>query len=516
MQLFLGLMGWALFPNLLLTATRSGSSNMSSNSKQIKFGTDGWRGIIADDFTFANVRRVTRAIAAYLKTAYSQDQPVLIGYDPRFLADEFAKSAAAVLAELGWTIQVVERDCPTPVIAYNARELNSAGALMFTASHNPAPYCGIKYIPDYAGPATTEITDQIVASIAAAADALPDGRFPMGQGANGKISTFDPKPAYLNFIYTILDVERIRAAKLKVKYDALYSTSRGYLDEALAYCGCEVEAFHTYRDVLFGGGMPDPKREQLGELIQAVKTDQSDVGLATDGDSDRFGIIDEQGNYLAPNTVLLLLTRHLVKNKGKRGAIVRTVATTHLLDNVAAQNGLEVYETPVGFKHIGQKMRETEVLIGGEESGGLSISGHIPEKDGILAGLLIVELLAYEGKPLSQLVQEVVAAAGGPVYNHRLDLHLSSAHKATVLDHFTQNSTGQVPGFEAIVSVKVKEASRKDGVKLYLEDGSWVLLRPSGTEPLLRVYIETDSAEKAAQIADFMHQGINQLKPAMA
>ncbi len=488
----------------------------SSNSKQIKFGTDGWRGIIADDFTFANVRKVTRAIAEYLKTAYSQDQPVLISYDPRFLADEFAESAAGVLAELGWTIKVVERDCPTPVIAYNARELNSAGALMFTASHNPAPYCGIKYIPDYAGPATTEITDKIVASIAGAADTLPDERFQSANGSNGKISTFDPKPDYLNFIYTLLDVERIRAAQLKVKYDALYSTSRGYLDEALAHCGCQVEAFHTYRDVLFGGGMPEPKREQLGELINAVKTDGADVGLATDGDSDRFGIIDEQGNYLAPNIVLLLLARHLVKNKGKKGAIVRTVATTHLLDNFAAQNGLEVYETPVGFKHVGQKMRETEVLIGGEESGGLSIIGHIPEKDGILADLLIVELLAYEGKPLSQLVEQVVAEAGGPLWNNRLDLHLSNAHKAAVLDHFTQNSVDQVPGFEAIAGIKVKETSRKDGVKLYLEEGSWVLLRPSGTEPLIRVYIETDSAEKEAQIAEFMQQGINGLKPATA
>lgn len=484
-----------------------------SNSDQIKFGTDGWRGIIADDFTFANVRKVTRAIAEYLKTAYSQNQPVLISYDPRFLADEFAQTAAAVLAELGWTIKMVERDCPTPVIAYQARSLKSAGALMFTASHNPAPYCGIKYIPDYAGPATTQITDMIVANIAGASDALPADRFAFG--TSDQISTFDPKPDYLNFIYTILDVERIRSAQLKVKYDALYSTSRGYLDTALAHCGCGVEAFHAYRDVLFGGGMPEPKREQLLELATAVKTDQADLGLATDGDGDRFGIIDEQGNYLAPNIVLLLLARHLFKNKGQKGAIVRTVATTHLLDNFAAQNGLALYETPVGFKHVGQKMRETEVLIGGEESGGLSIIGHIPEKDGILADLLMVELVAYEGKPLSQLVQEVIAEAGGPLYNNRLDLHLSNAHKAAVLEHFSQDSA-EIPGFEVIAGIPVKEAGRKDGVKLYLEDGSWVLLRPSGTEPLIRVYIEADSAEKEAQIAKFMQQAINQLEPAIA
>ncbi len=278
---------------------------------KIKFGTDGWRGIIANDFTFPNVCKVTRAIASYLDTAYAKDRPVLIGYDTRFLADEFARTAAEILAEEGWTVLIVERDCPTPVIAYNARFLNSAGALMFTASHNPAPYCGIKYIPDYAGPATPEITDTIVANIESSSDALPAGK-------NGdKISKFDPKPEYLKFIYSLLDLERIRTAKLKVKYDALYSTSRGYLDEVLNQSGCSTEVFHATRDVLFGGGMPEPKGDQLEELVAAVKNDNADLGLATDGDSDRFGIVDELGNVLTPNTVLLLLARHLIKIKAK-------------------------------------------------------------------------------------------------------------------------------------------------------------------------------------------------------
>jgi phosphomannomutase len=273
---------------------------------------------------------------------------------------------------------------------------------MFTASHNPAPYCGIKYIPDYAGPATPEITDTIVANIETASDELP------GSNPSGTISTFDPKPDYLDFIYKLLDVEKIRSANLKVKYDALYSTSRGYLDEVLQYCGTQLESFHTWRDVLFGGGMPEPKGDQLVELVEAVKNDKADLGLATDGDSDRFGIVDELGNVLTPNTVLLVLARHLIKNKGKSGAIVRTVATTHLLDNFAAKYGLPIYETAVGFKYIGEKMRETTVLIGGEESGGLSVIGHIPEKDGVLADMLVAEAIAYEGKPLSQLVQEAI------------------------------------------------------------------------------------------------------------
>jgi phosphomannomutase len=470
-----------------------------SNSGEIKFGTDGWRGIIADDFTFPNVRKVTRAIASYLETAYSKDKPVLIAYDTRFLADEFARTSAAVLADLGWNVKITDRDCPTPVIAYNARLLNSAGALMFTASHNPAPYCGIKYIPDYAGPATPEITDTIVANIETASDELP------GSNPSGTISTFDPKPDYMNFIYTLLDVEKIRSANLKVKYDALYSTSRGYLDEVLQHCGCQLESFHDWRDVLFGGGMPEPKGEQLVELVAAVKADHADLGLATDGDSDRFGIVDEQGNVLTPNTVLLVLARHLIKNKGKTGAIVRTVATTHLLDNFAAKYGLQIYETAVGFKYIGEKMRETAVLIGGEESGGLSIIGHIPEKDGVLADMLVAEAIAYEGKPLSQLVQEAIAEADGPLYNNRLDLHLTEDHKVAVINSYTQNPPSVVAG------IKVKEVGRKDGIKLYLEEGSWVLLRPSGTEPLVRVYMETNSPEKLSQIGKFMESEIAKL-----
>ncbi|PSB15522.1 phosphoglucosamine mutase [Phormidesmis priestleyi ULC007] len=472
---------------------------MGRRSK-IQFGTDGWRGIIADDFTFSNVCKVTRAIARYLDTTYSKTRPVLVGYDTRFLADQFAHTAAAVLADLGWRVQIVDRDCPTPVIAYNARHLNSAGALMFTASHNPAPYCGIKYIPDYAGPATTQITDAIVANLDRVSDAPPSGNRAM-------ISTFDPKPAYLKFIYGILDVDRIRSAKLKVKYDALYSTSRGYLDTVLADCGCEVESFHTYRDVLFGGGMPEPNGKQLAGLVDAVKTDRADIGLSTDGDSDRFGIVDEQGNILTPNVILLLLARHLIKNRGKRGAIVRTVATTRLLDNFAATHGLELYETAVGFKHIGEKMRQTTVLIGGEESGGLSIIGHIPEKDGILADMLVAEAIAYEGKPLSQLVQEVISEADGPLYNHRIDLRLTNSHKKAVLDSFTHNPPTQVAGFA------IKEVGRKDGIKLYLEEGSWILLRPSGTEPLIRVYLETNSPQKVSQIAAAMERSIHQIQP---
>jgi phosphomannomutase len=473
---------------------------MSGASREtIQFGTDGWRGIIAQDFTFANVCKVTRAIARYLETAYCQDRPVLVAYDTRFLADQFAYTAAEVLAEAGWTVKLAEQDCPTPVIAYSARHLNSAGALMFTASHNPAIYCGIKYIPDYAGPATPEITDAIVAQLEFAIDTPPTSRH------DHLISTFDPRPDYLQFIYQLLDVDRIRQADLRVKYDALYSTSRGYLDTVLQHCGCELETLHAYRDVLFGGGIPEPKGKQLNCLIAAVQQGRADLGLATDGDSDRIGIVDEQGNILTPNSILLLLTRHLVQNKGKTGAIVRTVATTHLLNNLARQYGLEIFETPVGFKYIGQKMRETPVLIGGEDSGGISITGHIPEKDGVLAGMLVAEAIAYEGKPLSQLVGEAIAAADGPRFNHRIDLSLSNSDQDRVLQSFKAHLPTEIAG------TAVKTVGFKDGVKLYLEDDSWVLLRSSGTEPLLRVYMETRSLDQQSKVTAEMEQRLTQI-----
>ncbi|MGH2414274.1 MAG: phosphoglucomutase/phosphomannomutase family protein, partial [Microcystaceae cyanobacterium] len=426
------------------------------NQPKIDFGTDGWRGIIADDFTFPNVYKVTRAIARYLETAYTKERPVLIGYDTRFLADRFAYAAAQALAEMGWSVKISQRDCPTPAIAYNARYLEAAGALMFTASHNPPRYCGIKYIPDYAGPATTEITEAIVAYLEVSSDESPSG------DRDAQISSFDPKSEYLKFVYSFLDIGRIRSAGLKVKYDARYSTSRGYLDEALNYCHCQLETFHNTRDVLFGGGLPEVKAEQLTRLIKAVKQDQADLGLATDGDSDRFGIIDEQGNAVTPNTVLLVLALHLLNNKGKTGAIVRNMATTHLLDNLALNYGLECFETPVGFKYIGQKMRETQVLIGGEESGGVSILGHIPEKDGILANLLVVEAIAYEGKPLSQLVEEAIKAANGPLYDRHFDLPLSE-HPAAILNNWQTNPPVEVAG------IKVKTINQQDGIKLYLE-----------------------------------------------
>jgi len=451
----------------------------------IVFGTDGWRDIIAEGFTFGNVRIVAAAIADYVKSAYPADRPVLVGYDTRFLAREFAETVVAVLQSRGLKTLLANRDVATPVIAYAARDLNSAGAIMLTASHNPPPYCGIKYIPDYAGPATKDITDTIVANVkrlqGEAAD-LPTGRV-VGE-------EFDPMPRYFAWIRQLVPGNELKKAHLKVVYDALYSTGRGYLDELLREYGCDVIALHGYRDPLFGGGMPEPAKAQLGELIETVKSERAALGLATDGDSDRFGVVDSEGTFYTPNQIIALLLRHLVKNRGAKGVVVRTVATTHLIDRLAGHYGVEVRETPVGFKWVGEKMRQEPVIIGGEESGGLSVLGHIPEKDGILANLLVADMVATEGKPIAEIWKDLVAEVSWNPANRRLDLHLSEHAKAEVLRLFVERTPSEVAG------IKVQDVLRKDGVKLLMEDGSWILARPSGTEPIIRVYLE--AADPAA------------------
>ena len=464
--------------------------------REISFGTDGWRGPIAGSFTFANVRRVTRAIARYLEGAYARSRPVLLGYDTRFLADRFAFQAAQVLMAEGWKVMLTQTHCPTPALAFSAALRQSAGAMMFTASHNPATDCGIKYIPDYAGPATKDITDAIVSF-------LPEVSDDPLRSTAAMPPMFDPRPTYLNALYSLIDVQRIRSARLRVTYDALYGASRGYLDEALRYCGCQFYRLHDRRDVLFGGSMPEPKPEQLQELCLRVPTHTSHLGIATDGDADRFGIVDERGKYVSPNSIMLVLIKHLVEQRQKLGAIVRTVGTTHLLDRLASRYSLELHETPVGFKHIGQAMRTTQVLLGGEESGGLSILGHIPEKDGILANLLTIEAIAYAATPLSHLVSEVWMDVGGPTYNHRVDLQLTDLRKGMVMSALREHPPDNVAGFE------VTKVGFLDGVKLYLRNGSWVLVRPSGTESLLRISMEAGNQAEQQQLALAMSEWVD-------
>lgn len=460
-------------------------------SDQIRFGTDGWRAIIADQFTFENVERVAYAVGLYVKDAYcltgrADDKPVLIGYDTRFLADKFALRAAQVLKSLGINAGVSTRDVPTPCIAHAVKDGPTAGALQITASHNPPEYCGIKYIPHFGGPATVDITNKITGHL----DAMPGGY----QFERAAVEVFDPRPAYLEAVRKLVDLEKIGSSGLKVGYDALFSTSRGYLDSILEEAGLKPEVLHAYRDPLFGGGMPEPKPEYLRELMELVSSHNLDVGFATDGDADRFAVIDETGTYLTPNQLLCLLTRHLVKNRKLKGSVVRTVATTHLLDKLAHHFGLDLIETPVGFKYIGEKMRECDVLIGGEESGGVSIKGHIPEKDGIIANLLVLEMMAAEGKPLTAIWKDLVKEVGSDFIARRGDLHLTERTQMMLMERLSESPMRQLGG-EPVVRI-----SRADGLKLYLDDSTWILIRPSGTEPVMRLTFEGTKPERLERI----------------
>lgn len=454
----------------------------------IKFGTDGWRAIISDEFTFANVDRVAKAVALYLIQRKFNNRPLIIGYDPRFLADKFAQEVARVMEAAGIDVFLTERDTPTPIVAWEVRDKRAAGAVMLTASHNPAEYCGIKFIPDYAGPADESITKELQENSNKDVD-LPKA------SRKGVVERFEPRDRYMEYIGSFVDPSLIRRARLKVVYDAMYGAGRGYLDRVLEKYGCRVEVLNCERDVLFGGKSPEPTDENLGELKGRVKELCADVGLANDGDADRFGVVDEQGQFLHANIVFPLIFDYLVSQKGYTGSVVRSVATTHLIDRIADRHKIKVHETPVGFKHIARIMIDDDVIIGGEESGGISIKGHIPEKDGLLANLLIVEMIASHGKPLSAIWQDLTGRLG-EIHTLRTNLHLSEGGKASLMKKLSADTPTDLAG------LKVRQVNKLDGVKLVLSDGSWVLARPSGTEPLVRVYAESDKKEKLAVISE--------------
>lgn len=445
----------------------------------IKFGTDGWRAVVGEDFNRENVLIVTKAIAKYVFDNFGIYKKIIVGYDPRNMADKFSRECAEVLSNLGFNVLYSNKVIPTPVLAYNAK-IKDACAIMFTASHNPPEYLGIKFIPDYAGPATSDITDEIVANLGVDFE----------KKANGSLKEFDFAPAYFEHIKSLINFDKIRDLNKNIIFDGLYSATIGYFDKLLCDEGIKFNSIHMMHDVNFGGGMPEPKPKYMSELIEMVKKIPNAVGFANDGDGDRFGVINENGEYVTPNEIIAILLLHLKKHKNMDGCIVKTVGASLLLDKIAEKCGVEVIETAVGFKHVGEAMRKFNPIIGGEESGGLSIRGHIPEKDGILANLLILEAMAYENKTLCQLQEDLNQMAGCKFYNDRVDLKLETREEIEkVIDKF--KSTDEFAG------MKVSRKDFKDGVKLYLEDStSWILVRPSGTEPLLRIYFESDSLDK--------------------
>jgi len=455
----------------------------------IKFGTSGWRGIIARDFTFDNVRLATQGIADYLKSPVSSPQSpvVILGYDTRFLGREFSLAAAEVLAANGLEPLLCNRDTPTPVIAHNIRHRKAAGGINMTASHNPAEYQGLKFSTSNGAPATPEVTGQIEANIAR--------RQSQGWSFKGAVigtyqcQTFDPQPAYFKQLHKLIDFAVLKKAKLKVAVDLSYGTGRGYLDKLLVEDGgvpqSGITVFHNEIDPLFGGHHPEPNAKNMADVSKFVRSGKAQIGLGLDGDADRFGIVDKDGTWLTPNQVLALALYHLKKNRGWTGAVVRTVPTSHQVDAVAELLGVKVYETPVGFKYIGALMESEPIIVGGEESGGLSVKGHVPEKDGILACLLMAELVATEKKSLGQILKELSKQIG-EFYTDRINVSFAPEKKDALLAKLGS-------GLKSIGPFKVEKFITTDGYKFLLPNREWVAFRASGTEPLIRCYIEAKS-----------------------
>ena len=449
-------------------------------SSVIRFGTSGWRSIVADEFTVANIRLAVAGIAAYVKT---QPEPhrVLVGRDPRFLGESFVAEAAKVLAGAGVTPIVIPEAAPTPAIAYAVRTMKTSGAINFTASHNPPEYNGIKFSTHDGAPALPEVTKQIEAAIAA----IGDGKIPGANPPDGGFETTDLKPAFVKRLGELVDLKAIAKSGIKVVYDPFWGAGRGYSSDILREAGVNVETVHDYRDVLFGGHAPEPDDHLLGDAKARMKEIGAKIGIATDGDADRFGIVDEDGTFIQPNYIIALLLDYLIETRGWRNGVAKSVATTNMINAVAEHHKVPLYETPVGFKYIGELIIEDKIAIGGEESAGLTIRGHVPEKDGVIAGLLVTEMVANRRKSLGTQLKEQFAKLGS-FYPVRENFRLTPERKAAFTEKLKKDPT-------ELSGRKVKSVVRTDGLKLILEDGSWVCYRLSGTEPVVRAYTEARS-----------------------
>jgi phosphomannomutase len=452
----------------------------------IRFGTSGWRAVIAEEFTFANARRVVTGIARVLVEDGHRGKLVLVGYDTRFLADRFAGEAARIFAREGLAAEVSTRPVPTPTLSFEIRRRGAAGGVNFTASHNPPRYLGIKFSTSDGAPALPDLTSRIEGEVAGMASVpAPDAAAPL--------VTFDPAPAYLADLGGKVHAGDVARGNPHFSLDFRFGTSAGFLDAFLESSGARLTRLNAERDPLFGGESPQCGEKELVRLGEEVRSRGSRLGLACDGDADRFGVCDEKGVYVSPNRLLALLLRDRLGRKGVRGGVARSVATTHALDAVAAKFGVPLYETPVGFKYIGEKLIAGEIVFGGEESAGLTVEGHVPEKDGILADLLVAEMCGASGRTLAELSDDLDREIG-PFRSTRVDLPLSPEEKAKL------SSIKSSPP-ESVGGRRVASVNAIDGIKLILEDGSWILIRESGTEPLARVYVEGRSDEEVAALA---------------
>ena len=461
--------------------------------RRISFGTSGWRGILCEDFTFDNIKTVTQAIADNIRSKGEQGKGVIVGTDTRFMGERFTREAAEVLTGSGIKTLLCSRDVPTPVIAFEIIRRGLAGGINFTASHNPPEYNGIKFSPSSGGPALPETTTDIenranvlLGTAGYNSMDLEDAR------GNGLLEEIDPRETYLAALEQKVDFDAI-ASLGGIALNPLYGTARGYLDAPLRSRGMNLGVINDQRDPFLGGFPPEPAEKTIQDFIALVKSDPAmKLGLATDGDADRFGILDEDGAYIEPNYIVALLLDYLIRYRKMTGGVARSVATSHLIDAVAKKHGIPVYETPVGFKYIGDLIIQDKIIIGGEESAGLSIKGHVPEKDGILACFLVAEMVAREGKSVRQLLERLYGEVGRYVTrrdNLRLSRELEAAYP---------NKLASIPA--EVAGVKVVDVNRTDGVKLLLADGTWMLFRKSGTEPVVRLYGEASSEARLAEI----------------
>jgi len=459
----------------------------------IGFGTDGWRAVIADTFTFGNLRLIAQAVADAVNKQHEGTEPpaVVVGYDTRFLSDRFASEAARVLAGNGIIAWLTRTDAPTPAISYNVKKLGADAGIVITASHNPPRYNGFKLKAPYGGSATAEqcalVEDELIANERRARGPnMLDYEKALEMGL---IRRFDPGWEYYQHLSELVDIDKISERELNIVADAMWGAGRGAFPTILSRSRCKVAEIRAVLNPGFGGIHPEPIMRYLNELVAAVQRVQADVGLATDGDADRIGAIDAQGNFVDPHHIFALALRHLVENRGQRGMVVKTVSTTFMINKLCEKYGLPLRETPVGFNHIADLMMQEDVLIGGEESGGISIRGHIPEGDGILMGLLLLEIMAQTRAPLHEIIADLQANFG-PAHYGRIDTTLAKQlPKREMVERLSHSAP------ERLIGETVGKIDTMDGVKYYLADHSWLLLRPSGTEPVLRIYAEARTPE---------------------
>lgn len=462
---------------------------------KIKFGTSGWRAVMAEEFTFANVERALHGIAAHVVSQKPTGAKVIVGRDPRFLGETFCAMAVDILSSHGITPLLIAEPVPTPAISYAVIQSKADGAINFTASHNPPEYNGIKFSTPDGAPALPETTKAIEAAIIAF-DAKPKTAQPIpathGE-PQSKSQAIDPRRMYLSRLREIVDLDAIKKSGIKIVFDPMWGAARGYSDAFLRESGVTVATVHDTRDVLFGGHAPEPDDHLLEDLRRQMRETDAAIGIATDGDADRFGIVDEDGTFLQPNYVIALLFDYLVESRGWKNGVGKSVATTNLINAIAEKRGIELHETPVGFKYIGELIKQDKILIGGEESAGLSIRKHVPEKDGVLAGLLCCEMVARRGAPLGRQLAQLFAEVGS-YYPLRENFHLTPEVKAK----FTEKLRVDPAEFHG---TKVASVVRTDGLKLVLADGSWVCYRLSGTEPVVRAYSEARSLDGLAKLS---------------